>query len=347
VEHIGIDLGARHSHVVVMSPKGTVVARRKMPTVELGPWLGTRAASRVVMEACTQSSAIAAASRAQAHSTIVVPGAVVRALGVGARGIKTDDRDAEVLARASVRNEELPSVHIRSARSQAWRELLTARALLVKSRAAFSRGVKSWLRGRLVVLRGRADHRGWAEAVRESALKHRDGLPAALEALLKSFEGLSDQLAELDKQIEAIVDKDPVCERLQAIPGVGPVVSLAFTAQLDDPGRFGSSDELSSYLALVPGENTTGGKVKRTGMIKAGPAYLKTLLVQAAWSMWRSRPNDAAVVWARGIGARRGKRIAIVALARKLATVMWSMWKHGTTYDPARAARPTTSSTMA
>ena len=75
----------------------------------------------------------------------------------------------------------------------------------------------------------------------------------------------------------------------------------------------------------------------RTGStLKAGPLYLKALLVQAAWSLWRTRPDEPMVVWARSIAEKRGKRIAIVALARKLATVMWAMWKHGTAYDPLR-----------
>ena len=105
MEHIGIDLGAKHSHIVVMTPAAEVSLRTRLETSRLPRWLSDRAACRVVMEACTQSPAIARASRAAGHETVVVPTNLVRALGVGARGIKTDDRDAEVLARASVRNE--------------------------------------------------------------------------------------------------------------------------------------------------------------------------------------------------------------------------------------------------
>jgi transposase len=290
------------------------------------------------MEACTQSPAVASASLAAGHATVVVPGTVVRALGVGARGIKTDDRDAEVLARASVRNEELPSVHLRSVKSRSRRELVAARAMLMKARKGIAVSVKSWLRGRLVTIRGRANSPAFCEAVRRAALEHPEGLPEGTEALLQTFEHLCKQIAALDASIKAIAQQDPVCTQLMQIPGVGPHVSLAFTTHLDEPGRFGSADELGSYLALVPGEATTGGRVVRTSTIKAGPGYLKALLVQAAWSMWRTRPNQPMVLWARSIAERRGRRIAIVALARKLATVMWSMWKHGTPYDPLRAS---------
>lgn len=114
MEHVGLDLGAKRTHVVRLASNGQVAERLQVPTRELPGWLKKLPPSRVVMEACTQSPAIARASKAANHETIVVPGQLVRALGVGARGIKTDDRDAEVLARASVRSEVLPSVHLRT-----------------------------------------------------------------------------------------------------------------------------------------------------------------------------------------------------------------------------------------
>jgi len=276
--------------------------------------------------------------------TKVLPGNVVRALGVGARGIKTDDRDAEVLARASQRNEELPSVHLRSEQSCTRRELLGSRRILLEARKSIALRVKSWLRGRLVHLTGRASSKSFCEVVRRAALEQPDGLPLAIETLLETFEWLTAKVEKLDEQIAEIVEQDAVCAKLMTMPGVGPQVSLAFTTQLDTPDRFGSSDELASYLALVPGEATTGGHIIRTGTIKAGPRHLKGLLVQAAWSMWRTRPNDPVVLWARAIGNKRGKRIAIVALARKIATVMWSMWKHDASYDPTRASSRTSPS---
>ena len=338
MDHVGIDLGARHSHLVVLSDTGQMLLRERVATGDLPRWLARRAASRIVMEACTQSPAVAAAAISAGHDALVVPGQLVRALGVGARGIKTDQRDAEVLARASVRNEQLPSVHLRSERSRSRREVISARATLLQARKSLALSVKSWLRGRLMVLRGRASSKHFAEAVRAAALSQPEGLPAPLELLLQSFEQLCDQIEKLDEQAQQLADSDPVCQRLMTMPGVGPQVSLAFTTHLDDPQRFAASDQLASYLALVPGESTTGGKLKRTGTIHAGPLYLKALLVQSAWVMWRYRPNDPLVLWARAIADKRGKRIAIVALARKIATILWAMWKHQRSYEPQRAS---------
>lgn len=337
MEHIGIDLGARHSHIVIMTSSTEVSLRTKVETARLPDWLKNRATSRVVMEACTQSPAIARASLAAGHHTVVVPGNIVRALGVGARGIKTDDRDAEVLARAAVRSEELPSVHLRSEVSRQRREILAARAIIVRTRAALATSVKSWLRGQLITIRGKARSAYFASAVRERVLQMPDGLPHAIEVLLTTYEHLCGQIDKLDAMIAELVAADELCTRLMRIPGVGPNVSLSFVTHLDDPTRFADADHLASYLALVPGEATTGGKLHRTRTIKAGPSHLKALLVQAAWSLLRSRPDEPLVVWARRIADNRGKRIAIVALARKLATIMWAMWKSGAAYQPTRA----------
>jgi transposase len=337
MDHIGIDLGAANSHVVVLAASGKKT-KRKLKTGDLPRWLMQQPPSNVVMEACTQSPAIARAAIAAKHNTKVVPAHLVRLLGVGARGIKTDDRDAEAVANASLQNSQLPTVHLRSEKSCARRELISARALLIKSRRTIATNVKSWLRGRLMTLRGRATSKVFCDAVRTVALEHPDGLPLAIELLLQTFQHLTEQIQQLDQQIVAVAEQDAVCQRLMGVPGVGPQVSLAFVTHLDEAHRFGSADQLSSYLALVPGEATTGGKITRTRTIKAGPKYLKALLVQAAWSMWRSRPRDPVVVWARAIAAKRGNCIAIVALARKIATMMWSMWKHGTEYDPSRGS---------
>lgn len=339
MEHVGIDLGATRSHVVVMSVTGEVIERVAVETLRLPTWLARRGPARVVMEACTQSPTIARASQAAGHLTVVVPGNLVRALGVGARGIKTDDRDAEVLARASVRNAELTSVHLRSELSRSRRELLVARSMLVDNRKQIALSVKSWLRGRLIRLKGRGNTLAFCAAVRRVALESQDGLPMAIEIMLESFAHLTAQIERLDEQIVEVADTDPVCVRLRTVPGVGPVIALAFTTHIDELSRFESAEQLASYMALVPGEATTGGKTVRTGTIKSGPTHLKSLLVQAAWAMWRLRPNDPAVLWARGIADKRGRRIAIVALARKLVTVLYAMWKHGSTYDPSRAAR--------
>ena len=341
MKHIGIDLAKTHSNVVVLDADGGELGRKKIRTSELGTWLERQKqgdeAVRVVMETCTQSLAIARVAQRAGLETVVIPGHVIRALGVGARGIKTDDRDAEVLARASVRTKDLPTVHMRGEQAQQRRDLLRARAVLLGVRRGLSLHVKAWLRARLLSVRGRANTTAFCEAVRRVATSSEHGIPVHIEIHLQTFEHLTTQIENLDEEIHRETKDDPIIQRLTRICGVGPQIAAAFVSHIDDPTRFRSADEVGSYLALVPGEASTGGNIVRTGTSKAGPTMLKALLVQGAWSMVRSRPNDPMVVWAKRIAARRGKRIAIIALARKLAMVMWAMWKSGTEYDPSKA----------
>jgi len=333
VQHIGIDLGAKKSHIVVLSETGDVLAKEILAASELRDWLEKQDRSRVVMEACTQSPAVARRSQDAGHQTVVIPAHVVRSLGVAYRGIKTDERDALVLAQASVRNRDLPSVHLRTIAAQKRRDDLSARSVLVASRTRLVLHIKSWFRGQLIRLTTGAHAKTFADHVRKAA-EAVGGLPATLEALVVTIETLNQQIAHIDQQAKAIAATDAVCKRLMTVPGVGPTIALAFSSHIDDIARFDSADALTSYMALVPGEATTGGKLQRTGTLKAGPLHLKAMLVQGAWGLWRSRPLDPAVQWARRIADKRGKRIAIIALARKLVRIMYAVWKHQTTYSP-------------
>lgn len=336
MEHFGLDLSATLTQVVVMSATGTVTKRARVPTTELSDWLAAEPPGRVVMEACTQSPAISRAALAAKHETIVVPGQAVRALGVGARGIKTDDRDAEVLARASVRSETLPSVHMRSDTSRSLMQLVAVRSMLVRQRAQTTIFVKSWLRGMLLRVTQRASSPLFPAAVRKLSEKRSFVLPPAIEVLLTSFESLTARIDELDAHIEAVTETSELCQRLMTVPGVGSNCAAMFVAHVDEISRFPSSEALTSYLGLVPGEATTAFRIVRTSTIKAGPKYLRAQLVQSSWVLWNARPNEPIVLWARSIAAKKGNRIAIVALARKLATVLYAVWKTGKAYDPSR-----------
>lgn len=339
MEHIGIDLGARHSHIAVVGSRGDILRQTRVRTTELVGWLKSRERSHVVMESCTQSVRIADASLSCGHETKVVPAHLVRTLGVGRRGIKTDERDALMLAQASQRVPDLPSIHQRSEESRERRAWISSRKLLLDSRKSISLHIKSWLRGRLTSIRGRANSKYFVQAVRTLVEKHGEELPTYIETLLVTYEHLTEQIEALDKRMEEQQTQDAVCRRFCTAPGIGVHTSLAFKAQIDDPHRFASANELGSYLALVPGESTTGGRIQRTGTLKQGPKHLKGLLIQAAWVMWRTRPNDPLVQWAKAKAETRGKQIAIVALARKIAVILWAMWKHQEDYDPTKASR--------
>jgi Transposase IS116/IS110/IS902 family len=96
---------------------------------------------------------------------------------------------------------------------------------------------------------------------------------------------------------------------------------------------------LQSYLGLVPGERSSGDTKHRTSLTKAGSAYVRRVLVQAAWVAWRCRKGDPMVRWARQIAQRRGNHVAVVALARKMAIILYAIWRDQSHYDPSRGAQ--------
>jgi hypothetical protein len=146
VEHVGIDLGARLSQVCVRSPEGTVLEERRVETAELQKYLLGRPTSRVVVETCTEAFKVADEALELGHEVRVVPASLVRSLGVGARRLKTDRRDAQVLSEVSARI-ELPSVHIPSTRSRTRKSENGMREALVEARTKLINTVRAWMRG--------------------------------------------------------------------------------------------------------------------------------------------------------------------------------------------------------
>jgi transposase len=162
---------------------------------------------------------------------------------------------------------------------------------------------------------------------------------ARLAPLLTAMTGLNEQLAALDKELTQVVRTDAVAPRLCTVPGIGPITALTFVAVVDDVARFGSAKEVRAYVGLVPREMSSGEQRLRGRITKAGNARLRTLLVEAAWSILRYEHDATRPLrdWALRIAARRGKRIAAVALARKLAGIVYAMWRDGSEFgQPAR-----------
>ena len=400
MQHLAIDLGSQESQLCIRDEAGAIVLERRVKTRSLRHHLRKRQKSRVVLETCAEAFAVADLALEIGHEVRVVPATLVRALGVGARGIKTDVRDARVLSEASMRM-ELPSVHVPSASSREGKAMCNARDVLVKLRTMAINAQRGYLRTKVVKIT-RGSSRTFPDRVAAALLKdngaknsseqeptrptpsgtteinevgHARGLPsqasskqandghAAAAATTKEdkkypsvlsehgflpvfadrlvcvAKQLTEWIEQADQELNERVAPDPVCQRLMSIPGVGPVCATRFVTTLDSVGRFAGIEQMQSYLGLVPGEHQSGEKQRRTGMIKCGAAPARVALVQSAWCLYRLRKKDPMVLWAMEIEKRRGKKVAIAALARKLATVMFVMWRDGTTYDPSRASR--------
>jgi transposase len=153
---------------------------------------------------------------------------------------------------------------------------------------------------------------------------------------------LNEQIAILDKEIEAIGKTDKQVRLLQTVPCIGPIISAAFVAGIDHrPERFETSHKVGAYLGLVPTEHSSGESQMRGRITKNGWSMLRSLLVQAAWLILRSRDpsTEALRQWATRIAHRRGKRIAAVALARRLSGILFAMLRDETEFLPVRFSK--------
>lgn len=337
MEHLAIDLGSRKSQVCVRAADGVIVEEQRLDTAALCGYLRSRARSRVVLETCAEAFWVADLARAAGHEVRVVPATLVRSLGVGARRIKTDRRDAQVLSEVSCRI-DLPSVHIPSAESRERKTLCGMREALVGARTQLVNCVRGWTRTLGIRVKKGGD--GFPDRARAAYQEQRQAeLPDYVATLLVAIEGLDAQLRVADKRLRELAKQDATCRRLMSVPGVGPVTAVRFVAAVDDPTRFSSAHAVESYLGLVPGEKQSGDRQERLSITKAGAARLRCALVQGAWSARNCRPNDPMVLWSLEVEKRRGKLVAVVALARKMAGILFALWRDDTTYDPRRGAR--------
>jgi transposase len=284
----------------------------------------------VILETCSETFAVAQLAREAGHEVRVVPSTLVRQLGVGERGLKTDVRDARKLSEVSCRI-ELPSVHIPSQTSRRRKTLLGMRDLMVRSRTQATNAVRGYLRTHLLQVAGRGAV--FPTRVREAHVTLLgEAVPSHLERLLQVIESLNVQIRAADREVAREATDDAVARRLMTIPGVGPVTALTFVATIDDPKRFSSAAQIASYLGLVPGIEQSSSMVRPRGITKAGSPSLRWRLIQAAWSCLRSRVETPLKTWALQLRMRRGVKVAVTALARKLSTVMFALWRDGTEY---------------
>lgn len=332
--HIAIDLGSEKSQVCVRKPDGEIVEEGAHPTARLNGRLKKYPPSRVVLETCAEAFSVADSAIEAGHEVRIVPATMVRTLGVGSRGVKTDKRDARLLSEVSCRI-ELPSVHLPSPIARNLKALLTMRDSLVTSRTKLINSVRGYLRTRLIRLRLGAT-KSFPAKVRRALEASPDGAPLAVERLLAAIETLTEQIVAATKELDELAAADETCRRLMTAPGVSTISALRFLSALDDVSRFPTASAVQSYLGLTPGENSSSQRQRKTSITKAGSAHVRWTLGQACWNAWRHRPNDPLVIWAHQVAERRGRAIAIVAMTRKLAGILFAIWRDGTKYDPTK-----------
>jgi transposase len=223
------------------------------------------------------------------------------------------------------------------------RAQLAVREALVRTRTRYTAIIKSLARRDGLRVRGSAAH------LLQEKIAALDPAPQLLEELQPLFAmlvPLVQQIDIADDRISALERTDPAVALLMTAPAIGAVTASAVVAVADDITRFDSAHQFAAFLGLVPGELSSGDKRHIGHITKAGNSRVRYLLVEAAWRLMRSKQADSAALraWAIGIANRRGKRIAAVALARRLAGILYAMWRDQKPFDATgiRMPRPRT-----
>ena len=338
MEYGAIDLHLRRSQFRIVDEDGTVLQHGKFDTTrpELTRVFGGRRRLRVLIESSTESEWVAQHLEALGHEVIIADPNYLPMYGSRSRKVKTDGRDTAALTDAC-RLGVYRRAHRVSAAQRARRQELRVRQHLVQVRTRSVNLLRAILRQEGHRLPG-----GAVEAI--AARLDRLPLPPALQRILAPLrthlQELNTALSAADRAVAAQAAADPIAAQLMTAPGVGPVVALTFQAVLDDPTRFdGDPARATAFLGVVPSENSSAARRHKGHITKTGPRHLRALLVQASWALWRSRRADAAPLrdWAKRLAERRGRRIAMVALARRLSRILFAMWRDGTEFGVRRA----------
>ena len=266
------------------------------------------------------------------HEVYVVdPG---RTKAIGATLIKNDKLDARVLAVICQAN-LLAVVHRPDQAQRLGRMPIAARDALVRSRTLLMNAVRSLLDSEGISIRG-CSPRYFPGAVLV-ALEGPcvpDGLAKTIAPMLEALEQLTRSVKECDVSLEEAAAKDPIVRQLRTVPGVGPIVAAAFVYSIRDPKRFQSGRQVGAYLGLVPSLYSSG-QTHRVGRItKQGSRQTRWLLTIAANALLRAREQSTVQRWGQELVARLGRKKAVVAVARKLASILWAMWRRGGAFEP-------------
>jgi transposase len=222
-------------------------------------------------------------------------------------------------------------VHVKTLRSQKLRMLLTHRKLLQAKAIAIENDLRGTLRnfGLKVGMVGTVK---FEARIRERVANLPD-LAALVEPVLLARRVLREQFAILHRRLLAIARDDEVCRRLMTVPGVGPVVALAYRATVDVPARFRNSKAVGAVFGLTPAKHQSG-ESDRTGAIsRCGDEMVRSMLYEAAQTMLtRSAKWSWLKAWAMKIARHRGMKKAIVALARRMAVILHRIWVDGTEF---------------
>ncbi len=336
---IGLDIAKSVFQVHGIDASGEGVVRRQLRRRQVLPFFRKLPACIIGIEACATSHHWARELEKVGHKVRLMPARYVKPY---VKRNKNDAADAEAICEA-VQRPTMRFVPIKSPEQQSVLMLHRTRQLFVRQRTALINAIRAHL-AEFGIVAGIG--RNGVEKLLELITKGEDERipPAAHEclmALAAQLELVKRQIQEADRRVLAWHRSSELSRRLEAIPGVGPLIATALVASIPDPSVFRSGRDLSAWIGLVPKQNSTGGKERLGSISKAGNRYLRQLLVVGALSVIRRAKQLGTTrhPWLVRLMERRSVKIAAVALANKIARIAWAMMARNESY---RTPPPTT-----
>ncbi len=332
--YAGLDISVRSVAICIVDHDGAIRLERSVPSevpdivrclAEFGEPI-----AKIGFEAGVLSQHLTYGLRAAGYEVVCMEARQVHA-ALSAMRNKTDRNDAKGIAQI-LRTGWFSLVHIKSIESHYVRALLATRKAILNKCIDLENEVRGLLKIFGIKLRPRVYHGAFDGEVR-AAIEHDTMLVQTLTALLDARLVLLKTFRELDGRVKRMARQDTVCTRLMTAPGVGPITALTFKAAIDDPARFTSSRTVAAHFGLTPrrfqsGESDNPGRISR-----AGDSEVRSALFTAANSMMtRSIRPSSLKDWGMRLVRTKGRRRAVVAVARKLAVILHRMWAQETTF---------------
>jgi transposase len=341
ITQVGIDLAKMVFQVHGVDARGKVALRKQLKRSQVVRFFAQLPACLIGMEACGGAHFWARQLMALGHTVKLIAPQFVKPY---VKTNKNDAADAEAICEA-VGRPSMRFVPIKNTEQQALLGLHRARQGFVTERTAQANQIRGLLgEFGLVIPVGIRCIEGQVPQILEDAQNGLSGISRALIArLFQHFRALDQHVTDLERDINAWHREDTASQRLQAIPGIGPLTASALVASIGDAKAFHNGRQFAAWLGLVPRQNSTGGKTHLLGISKRGDTYVRTLLIHGARSVLLSlkRHPDRAEGWLARVAARRNPNIAAVALANKNARTVWALLAHGRDYQSDyRSAKP-------
>ena len=331
---VGLDASKITTHICVLDEAGRLVEEgitESDPRAIVAFLRGKRRRyAKVGLEAWSLASWLYIGLAKAGLPVIVIEAFHAHSVLTAARRNKTDRNDARGIAEL-MRQGIYKTVHVKTSESQDIKTELSVRKLLLTKAHDVENGVQG-----LLLLHGIKLKRGLNATFERHAMELAIPAPRARELirpLLAVRRCILDEVARFDIRLKNLAASDPVCQRLMTAPGVGTMTALTFRAAIDEPTRFTRSRSVGVHLGLTPRTRQSGGKETRGGISKMGDASARTALFLAAITqMRRSTRPSWLKTWGEQVAARRGRKKAVVAVARKLAVTLHSMWVNQTDF---------------